>query len=155
MPSRNHMHAAAATVSAIANPFKHRLIHNNPAVKHSIVILVDNDHHRYQVTAVGGNKRLKLANLRKVPIKPVISLIPPPIDFAFLNHSQLASHSLYNHSLSLTGSYGDARLPERRGGDAVVSVSTARHKQGQTVVCQYLSRCFFFVQIVFGVDTVR
>ena len=126
-----------------------------PAAKHSIAILVDDDHHRYQVTAVGGNKRLKLANLRKVPIKPAISLIPTPIDFAFLNHSQLASHSLYNHSLSLTGSYGDARLPERRGGDAVISVSTARHKQGQSVVCQYLSRCFFYVQLVFGVDTVR
>ena len=84
------MHAAAATVSAIANPFKHRLIHNNPAAKHSIAILVDIDHHRYQVTAVGGNKRLKLANLRKVPIKSSshpLRLIPLILPLpAALNH---------------------------------------------------------------------
>ena len=40
MPLLDHMHLAA-TVSAIANPFKHRLIHNNPTAKHSIAILVD------------------------------------------------------------------------------------------------------------------
>ena len=72
----------------------------------------------YQVTAVGGNKRLKLANLRKVPIKssshPLsqIPLISP-------------LHAALNHIC--TGSDGDARLPEGRGGDAVVPVPFARH----------------------------
>ena len=45
-----------------------------------------------QVTAVGGNKRLKLANLRKVPIKS--SHLPSnPIDFASSSSSPI-THSL-------------------------------------------------------------